>query len=313
MRTTLSLLLLAILLGNSGCSFKRLAANQLGNALASGSGTFASDNDPELIKAAAPFSLKLMESLLSESPHHKKLLLAASSGFTQYAYAFVQEEADELEDTDLTAAADRQAQARGLYLRARDYGLRGLEVSHPGITNGLRQDAKMAMRILKREDVPQLYWAAAPWAAAISLSKDNPDLIADLPIVEAMMDRALELDEAFGEGAIHSFLISYEMTRAGKADEAAARARQHFERAVALSGGGLAGPFVALAESVCVQQQNLKEFQSLLQRALAINPDAKPESRLLNLVMQRRAKWLLSRADQLFLHKESEENKTPKP
>ncbi len=312
MRTTLSLLLLAALLGNSGCSFKRFAANQIGNALASGGGTFASDNDPELVKAAVPFSLKLIESLLSETPNHRRLLLAASSGFTQYAYAFVQEEADELEDTDLTAAADRQARARRLYLRARDYGLRGLEVSHPGITNGLRQDPKLAMRKVNREDVPQIYWTAAPWAAAISLSKDNPDLIADLPIVEAMMDRALELDEAFGEGAIHSFLISYEMSRAGKADDAAARSRQHFERAVALSGGALAGPFVSLAESVCVQKQDLNEFQSLLQRALAINPDAKPEWRLVNLVMQRRAKWLLSRTDQLFLHKDSEENKAPK-
>ena len=170
----------------------------------------------------------------------------------------------------------------------------------------------MAMRDLKREDVPQIYWTAAPWAAAISLSKDNPDLIADLPIVDAMMNRALELDEAFGDGAIHSFLISYEMSRAGRADDAAARSRQHFERAVALSGGALAGPFVSLAESVCVQKQDLNEFQSLLQRALAINPDTKPEWRLVNLVMQRRAKWLLSRTDQLFLHKDSQENKTPK-
>jgi predicted anti-sigma-YlaC factor YlaD len=171
----------------------------------------------------------------------------------------------------------------------------------------------MAMREVKREDVPQIYWTAAPWAAAVSLSKDNPDLIADLPIVEAMMERALELDETFGEGAIHSFMISYEMSRAGKADEAAARSRQHFERAIALSAGAQAGPFVSLAESVCVQQQDLKEFQTLLQRALAINPDAKPECRLVNLVMQRRAKWLLSRTDQLFLHKDSEEDKTPKP
>jgi len=311
--TTFYLMLVAGLVINSGCSIKQVAVNQLGNALAGGGGTFASDNDPELVKAAVPFSLKLMESLLAENPRHKKLLLAASSGFTQYAYAFVQEEADELEDTDLAAAADRQGRARRLYLRARDYGLRGLETSHPGITSLLRQDPRAAMRDTKREDVPQIYWAAAPWAAAISLSKDNPDLIADLPIVEAMMDRALELDESFGDGAIHSFLISYEGSRSHGEGDAETRARKHFERAVALSGGGLAGPFVSLAEAVCVQKQDLKEFQSLLQKALAINPDAKPECRLVNLVTQRRAKWLLSRTDQLFLHKDSEENKIQKP
>jgi len=301
------------LLAASGCSIRHFAVNQLGDALAGSGGTFASDNDPELVKAAVPFSLKLMESLIDESPKHPKLLLAASSGFTQYAYAFVQEEADELEDTDLTAAAERQARARRLYLRARDYGLRGLEVCHPGITVKLRSDPRAAMLETKAQDVPQIYWAAAPWAAAISLSKDNPDLIADLPVVQAMMDRALELNEGFGDGAIHSFLISYESSRGGASGDAAARSGEHFDRAVALSGGLMAGPYVSFAESVSVQKQDVKEFQSLLQTALAINPDAKPEWSLVNLVMQRRAKWLLSRTDELFLHKDSDPNKTQKP
>ena len=107
---------------------KRVAVNKLGNALAAGSGTtFSSDNDPELIAAAAPFSLKLMESLLAESPNHRGLLLAVSSGFTQYAYLAVQEQADEAETHDIAAATALDTRARLLYLRARDYGLRGLE------------------------------------------------------------------------------------------------------------------------------------------------------------------------------------------
>ena len=67
-----------------------------------------------------------------------------------------------------------------------------------------------------------------------------------------------------------------------------------------LCGGRLAGPLVALAEAVCVRNQNLAEFKDLLNRALEIDPDAKPEWRLVNLLMQRRARWLLSRADELF-------------
>jgi predicted anti-sigma-YlaC factor YlaD len=196
-----------------------------------------------------------------------------------------------------------------LYLRARDYGLRGLELEHAGLGKQLRENPAIAIKTTRSQDVPQLYWTAAPWAAAISLSKDNPDLIADLPIVEAMMARALELDETFSQGALHSFFISYEMSRSGPLGDQVARARGHFERAVALSGGQHAGPYLALAESVCVQLQDLKEFQALLQRALAINPDEKPEWRLVNLVLQRRAKWLLSRTDELFLQKNSNENK----
>ena len=119
------------------------------------------------------------------------------------------------------------------------------------------------------------------------------------------------MDEKFEHGAIRTFLINYEMARPGLSPaEREARAKQHFDRAVELSGGKLAGPFVAYAEAVCVQKQNIKEFKALLERALAINPDARPEWRLVNLIMQRRAKWLLGRTDELFLNKD--ENKTAK-
>ncbi len=289
------------LLATAGCSVKRMAVNKLGNALAAGGTTYAQDDDPELVKAAAPFSLKLMEALLSESPRHKGLLVSSASGFTQYAYAFVQQDADELEDKDASGAAELRARARRLYLRARNYGLRGLELEHPGLEKALAANPRAAVAGMTRKEVPLLYWTAVSWAAAISDAKDNPQLIADVPKAEALIDRALELDESFDYGAIHSFLISYEMSRREGSGDPAARARKHFERAMALSHGQMAAPLVALAESVSVQRQDAAEFKSLLGRALAIDPDARPEWRLNNLLMQRRARWLLARADELFL------------
>jgi len=285
-----------------GCSMKRFAVNQVGNALAGAGTTFSSDDDPELIRSALPFSLKLMESLLAESPEHRGLLLAASSGFTQYSYAFVQQDADELEERDAAAAKALRERAARLYRRARDYGLRGLSTRLPGFEQALRKDPKAAVRQLTRADVPLLYWTAASWGSLISLSKNKPDVVADQPLVEAMIDRALELDETYDHGAIHSFLVAYEMARPGLADaERIKRACQHFERALQLCGGQQAGLFVSLAENVSVRQQNKKEFQELLHRALAIDADARPEWRLVNLVMQRRARWLLSRTEALIV------------
>ena len=298
---TVCLWTLCLLALGPGCSIKRMAVNRVGDALAGGGKTFASDDDPELIKAATPFSLKLMESLLAESPRHEGLLLATASGFTQFSYAFVQSDADETEEQDFTAAEAMRGRARRLYLRARNYGLRGLEVRHQGFDKAIRANPKAAVAVTTKKDVPLLYWTALSWAAAISLSKDNPDLIAEMPAVEALMDRALALNESFDYGAIHTYFITYEMSRPGGTGDPAARARRHFERALALSGGQQAGPMVSYAEAVCVQKQDLKEFQHWLKQALAINPDAKPEWRLANLIMQRRAQWLLSRTDQLFL------------
>jgi predicted anti-sigma-YlaC factor YlaD len=299
-KTIIVLLSTALLL--SGCSFKRMAVNKVGDALAAGGTTFSSDDDPELIKQAVPFSLKLMESLLAESPDHKGLLLATSSGFTQYGYAFIQQDADEIESEDYAAAEAMRDRARRMYLRARGYGLRGLEAAHPGFTNALWTSPQPAVARMKKKDVPQLYWTAAAWGAAIALGKDDPAAIGEIPQMEALIDRALQLDESWGDGAIHGFLINFEMSRQGVAGSPVDRARQHFERAVELTQGKQAGPFVTYAEAVCVEQQDAKQFEELLQRALSLNPDEHPDSRLVNLIMQRRARWLLSKEQDLFLN-----------
>lgn len=289
------------LLTSEGCSVRKFASGQMADALAGSTGAAASDDDPELIRDAAPFQLKLTETLLAENPRHEGLLLSACSGFTQYAYAFVQQDADEAEGRDLEEARRLQERARKLYLRAKGYGLRGLEVRHPGFEAALKGNPKTAAAQAAKADVPFLYWTAAAWASAISLSKDRPEIVADLPAAEALVDRALALDEAYEAGAIHVFLITYEMSRPGGAAGAAARSRQHYARAVQLSRGLMASPHVALAESVCVKEQDRAEFRELLEKALAVDVDARPDWRLQNLVSQRRARWLLARADELFV------------
>jgi predicted anti-sigma-YlaC factor YlaD len=300
---------LAAVLLCSGCSIRKMAVNRLGDALTGGGATFASEDDPDLVKDAAPFSLKLMESLLAESPRHVGLRVAAASGFTQYGYAFVQQEAEEIEGRDVVAAAALRKRAQRLYIRARNHGLRGLDARHRGLEAALRKDPKTTVQRLGKADVDLMYWTALAWAAAISMSKDNPDLVADVPIVEALIDRAATLEPDHGDGAIHTFLITFEMSRQGVKGDAAARSRQHFDRAVKVTRGENAAPFVALAEAVSIQKQDRAEFESLLERALAVNTDARPEWRLTNLVMQRRARWLLERVDDLILPPLPEEEK----
>jgi predicted anti-sigma-YlaC factor YlaD len=295
-------MILTLVVLSTSCAVKKVAINKLGDSLARGGATFTSDNDPVLVAQALPFGLKLYESLLAESPRHRGLLLAASKGFTSYAYAFVQQDADEMEDVDVAKAAALRARARRLYLRARDYGMRGLETRRRDFGTVLRANPKQAVRIASQADVPLLYWTASSWGLAISVSKDDPELIADQPIVEALIDRALQLQQDFDLGAIHSFLIAYESGRPAGAGDPAMRARKHFDRAMLLSGGLQAGPLVSLAENVSIDKQDRKEFEYLLNRALRIDVDAKPEFRLTNLVMQRRARWLLGRIDQLFVN-----------
>ena len=286
--------------GTAGCSVNRFAINRIGDSLARSGTTYAADDDPDLVGQALPFTLKLVEGLLAESPERPSLLFLAASGFTEYAHAYVLQDADLAQKHDLERASALRDRARRLFLRGRNYGMRGLGVRMRGFSEQLRRDPAAAVRLARVSDVPLLYWTAAAWGSAISLSKDNAALIADQRIVEALIDRAGELQPDFDSGAIDGFLIVYEMARSGAPGDPAARARMHFDRAVALSQGQLASPFVSLAEAVSVQNQNRAEFASLLDRALAIDPDARPEWRLRNLVAQRRARWLLATADDLF-------------
>jgi len=301
-RGRIGVLLSVVLLGATACAtVKKVAINKLGDSLAASGTTFASDDDVELVGQAVPFSLKLIESLLAESPNHAGLLFAAASGFTQYCNVYVHQDADVMEAQDLEKSAALRARARRLYLRARDYGLRGLDVRHRGFSQGLRRDSRQAVLVTKASDVPLLYWTAASWGLAISLSKDNPDLIADQPIVEGLIDRAYELEPDFDSGVIHGFLISYELARQGASGDPVMRAKQHFDREVTLTKGQLASPFVSFAEAVSVPSQDRAGFEAMIRRALAVDVDARPEWRLQNLVMQRRARWLLSREADLFI------------
>ena len=66
---------------------------------------------------------------------------------------------------------------------------------------------------------------------------DNPLLrIGEIATVRALFTRALELDESWGGGTIHEAMIAVEGLPA-IVGGSPARAREHFERAVAPSGG----------------------------------------------------------------------------
>ena len=282
----------------AGCSLRTMAVNAVLPTLVNPA-VYLSEEDPELVRDALPFLLKTIESISEADPARQDVLLFANTGFVLYANAFLQADAAlaEWEDYDLALALNERA--RRMYLRARDYGLRNVEVDHPGITARLRADPEAAAAVFERQDVESLYYLGGAWMLAISLGLDRPALVADLPAARALLDRALALDEGFERGALHSAFITLESV--GEAMGGSyARAREHFARAVELSGGRDAGPYLALATGVAVAEENRGEFRELLEAALAIDPDEAPENRLLNLIAQKRARVLLDHVDDLF-------------
>jgi predicted anti-sigma-YlaC factor YlaD len=286
----------------SGC--RSVAVKAASNAVAQSGGTYATDDDPELVRDAVPFGLKTMEGLLSENPRHEGLLEALAGGFTQYAYAFVQQPA-ELADLDgkLDDARAGRARAKKLFLRARDYGLRGLDRRHAGLAAKLRQGRDLAKLLAQAEkkDVSFLYWTASAWTLAIVNDKSDMALVGELAIPLAMMERALALDETWGAGSIHEFYVAYDASRSAAEGGGPEHARAHLDRALALSLNKKLGPLVAWAEGVLVQRQDRAEFTRVLERVVQADPGEEPKYRLANILAQRRARALLEHADDLFL------------
>ena len=309
-RSSVTGLVIYVALASGGCSIRTLAVNALGDALAEGASVYASDEDPELVREALPFNLKTIETLLQSSPQNPGLLLSACSTFTTYAAGFIAADAEvaEWRDFDYAAAETLNVRARKMYVRARNYCLELVELDHPGITDRLRQDPDLAVEVFGVEDVETLYWLGGSWGLAIGIGLDQPELSADIPAVRALMNRALTLDEDYGGGALHSAFITLESVPEALGGSPV-RAREHFDRAVELSGGLDASPYLSLASGVAVATQNRAEFDSLLRSALAIDPDADESIRLTNIVSQRRAELLLEHIDELFdpLQEEQEE------
>jgi len=298
------LLILIVCLFFEFCSIKKMAMNSVANALTApgSSNVFTSDNDPELVGDALPFTIKMYESLMVSIPWHLDLRLQTGSLYIMYANAYLQTPADMMPDEKFEKQEFLLKRAKNLYLRGRDIILDALEKKYPGFLE--KMDAKkydQALAPMKKEDASFLYWGAAGWLGAYALDPLDMKIGLTVPGAAAMMDKVLKLDKNFEQGTIHDFYISYYGSMPEDMGGSAEKAREHFKKAVAASGGKSTSPYLSLATTVSINEQNLKEFKKLLNKALEIDPDVDLDNRLLNTLNQRKARWLLNHTENFFI------------
>ncbi len=299
---------ITVLLSLTDCSIKKMAVQSVADMLGSGGGTvFTGEEDPKLVGDALPFALKLYESLLESAPDHRPLLLATGQAFVLYAYAYVQSPAQMLPDEEIELQLYEFARAKKLYLRARRYTLRALDLRHPGLRDSLfARDWDGNLDFTDEEDVPYLYWAGMAWLGALTTDFFDMELLVTMPRAVALVKRILDLDEDYDNGAVHEFLATYNGSIPREMGGSEEKAREHYRRAIDLSGGAKASTHLALATTVSVRNQDVKEFRELLEKALAVDVDAVPEYRLMNILAQEKARWLLEHVEDFFLILEEE-------
>jgi hypothetical protein len=316
----------------SSCSINRVATKIVADALTGNrnGSVFTTDDDPEFIAEALPFTLKVFESLLLSDSNNIDLIEATAGGFISYANGFLQSPAELLEYDQLDEKDMLLTRAGAMYRRGGSYASRGLELINPGFdiwfNNGNWDSAFIN---LNADAVPFLYWKAAAIMGEFSVDSFNPGLMLTIPGAVALIVRALEIEEDYNQGALHDLLIavfgnvpvsliyrttdtnsSYSVIGVLETYYAAAGALLsnmttddqvlfHLELSVRFSDGLKASPYVS-ASSIFIKNQNSAEFKSMLNKALDIDLDIKPENRLMNIISQRKARWLLDHIEDYF-------------
>jgi len=328
MRRIPSLFLSILAISASSCQvIQNRALQSVADMLASpeGTSTFASDDDPRLVGDSLPLALKLHEIVLSKDPENADLAAATGRNFVMYAAAYVQMPADMLDVAHWKEAAEARKRAKKLYLRGRNYLLEALELRHEGFNELLRLGSyDQAISLLNEEDADTVYWAALAWMGMASTDPLDIELGLSLDKAALLLFRSMQLDGA--NSGIHDVMIQVYMslpnsilvnmqersplisayidgfyTAAGVGSGAAERTMFHYNQAVFFSDGKTPAAHITMATAVSVKEQDAEGFRTYLEKALAINPDENPESRLITLIHQRRARWLLENIELFFL------------
>ncbi len=288
-----------------GCSVRSLALGALTGALSGGGGgslVFTAESDPEIVTQSLPTMLKVYEALVEAEPDNQALLSATGKAFALYAYACVQVPADRMcAPGQAEEQKEQYRRAKMFYFRARDYLLRSLELRYPGFTDALIKgtvDSALAMSC--QTDSAELYWIGVSWMGGLTVGKPGLSAVFHLKRTAALLHKVLAYNEGFDGGAAHETLVAYYGLLPESMGGDTARAREHFQRAVELSGGTHARAYVIMASTVALKRGDRDQFTTLLNAALGIDTKERSPGRLTNVIAQQTARWLLSRMDELL-------------
>jgi len=298
----------------SSCSINQAALRMAADAMTGvrSSTVFTGDDDPELVGDSLPLLIKTFELMREQLPDHEGLNVQTGSLEVMYANGFVQGPAELLPSTQFEKKKAQLDRAKKLYLRA-DRVLRvALEQRFPGIGAALTAGtAGPLLAKAEKGDVPLLYWESAAVMSAFALAPLDVALSVRVKEVAALMSRAYALDPDYDDGSLDEFYISFYGSLPEGLGGSKALAKQHFDAALQKDKGLSVGAYVAYAQAISLPNQDYPEFKKLLDAALAIPLDEAPAHRLVNIIGQRKAAWLLAQKDDLFVDTGSDVGAAP--
>jgi predicted anti-sigma-YlaC factor YlaD len=176
----------------------------------------------------------------------------------------------------------------------------GLEKKFPGFTAAEEDGLGPVLKKAKKEDVALFYWTVAGALSAYALDPFNIKQGMLVQDVTPLIHRAYELDPDFNQGAIDDFYVLYYASMPEGMGGDKSKVDAHFQLALQKSNGALAGPYVSYAQAVTIPDQDYEAFKANLEKALAVDTDEDPANRLVNILAQQKARFLLDNAVYYF-------------
>jgi hypothetical protein len=294
----IGILLLGLILSLSlGCfPSKKMTVISVGSLLEEVAKASARQSDLRLIREGTPSYLMLMDGMIEAWPDNDRLLIAAAQAYASYASLLLEDQ-----DRNDQEKEAREHDAMGLYGKARKYALKSLELR--GLKKPLEtplEDFKDGLKGLGKKDVSYIFWTATCWGSWISLNLESMEALAELPKVEALMKRSLEIDESFHYGGAHLFMGIWFSSRPKMLGGDLKKAQGHFLRALEFGKGKFLMAYIYYATYYARQALDKDLFISTLQKVLETPADILPDLTLLNTVAQKKAQELLKRVEEYF-------------
>ncbi len=313
-RSSFSLLILIPLLLSfaAGCGFKKVATKASAQVFYDATPAIDRESDVDLAEQASLSFLKMLEGFYFQNPKDKLVLLLLARSYAGYAFGFTENDLLKYKQTDPAQYQKAYNRAKLFYGRAKDYGLALLE-QFPGMRaaiEGSPDDFDKVLQSMGPKETETLFWVAFAWGNHLNFNKDDISAVVQLPKVEAMMKRVLELDADYYYGGPNMFLGAVYGSRPPMLGGNPDLAKQYFEKAIATTQGrNLMAP-VTMAQFYAVQVQDVALYQKLLSEVLAADASALPEQRLSNELAKIRAQILLDNKSLFFTSLEKKKTKS---
>jgi tetratricopeptide (TPR) repeat protein len=305
-RFQMGFLVAALALGQTGC-LARLAANSTAKIMNQASPAMQAFSDPATAEAALPYAITQMEGLLLVIPQNQLLRGNLARALGSFGFGFLEDRMEEAEVADDEARIEYYRNRATLaYLRGKQVGLDSLTLEEDGdggargaYGRGIDAWRAYLQQFDDQEQAGMVFWLGYNWARHISLNKEDPDVLADLPFAIACFERVFALDPTFNNYAPYVAMGSYYARTSAALGGDPVRSREMFETAIARTGGNFLTYKVMMARVYAVMVQDRALYTRLLQEVIDAG-DVMPEQRLANQIAKRRARRYLAQMEDLI-------------